>query len=82
VYWTTDNAAQESWEELLLVALRWLQRCICCIFVLVVILVVLCSTILNYIYHLCALDVVTSGINGIIVQTCSNPVDDFSEEVV
>src|SRR4030088_1368191 len=32
-------------------------------------LIVLCSTILNYIYHLCALEVVASGIDDIIVQT-------------
>jgi hypothetical protein len=32
-------------------------------------LIILCSTILNYIYHLCALDVVASGIDDIIVQT-------------
>jgi hypothetical protein len=32
-------------------------------------LIVLCSTILNYIYYLCALEVVASGIDNIIVQT-------------
>jgi hypothetical protein len=35
-------------------------------------LIILCSTILNYIYHLCALDVVASGINDIIVQTLTS----------
>jgi hypothetical protein len=34
-------------------------------------LIVLCSTILNYIYHLCVLEVVASGIDDIIVQTVS-----------
>jgi hypothetical protein len=34
-------------------------------------LIVLCSTILNYIYHLCALEVVASGIDDIIVQTAA-----------
>jgi hypothetical protein len=32
-------------------------------------LIILCSMILNYIYHLCALDVVALGIDDIIVQT-------------
>jgi hypothetical protein len=36
-------------------------------------LIVLCSTILNYIYHLCALEVVASGIDDIIVQTVEKP---------
>jgi hypothetical protein len=54
----------------MLVALRWLHR----LHGIAVVyfdsfLIVLCSTILNYIYHLCALDVVASGINDIIVQT-------------
>jgi type III secretory pathway component EscU len=31
--------------------------------------IILCSTILNYIYYLCALKIVASGINDIIVQT-------------
>jgi hypothetical protein len=35
-------------------------------------LIVLSSTILNYIYHLCALEVVASGIDDIIVQTERN----------
>jgi hypothetical protein len=34
-------------------------------------LIVLCSAILNYKYHLCGLDVVASGIDDIIVQTLS-----------
>jgi hypothetical protein len=55
----------------LLVALRWLHGCMQLQLCINSFLIVFCSTILNYIYHLCALDVVASGIDDIIVQTVS-----------
>jgi hypothetical protein len=51
------------------VALRWLHRLHAIAVVYNSFLIVLCSTILNYIYHLCTLEVVASGIDDIIVQT-------------
>jgi hypothetical protein len=47
----------------MLVALRWLHWLHAIALCNNSFLILLCSTILNYIYHLCALDVVASGID-------------------
>jgi hypothetical protein len=53
----------------MLVALRWLHWLHAIALCNDSFFLILCSTILNYIYHLCALEVVASGIDDIIVQT-------------
>jgi hypothetical protein len=59
---------KEGWAGLL-VALRWLHWLHAIALCSNSFLIILCSTILSYIYHLCALEVVASGIDDIIVQT-------------